>query len=308
MPLGLFWVGCHPNSRILEPSIYYIPQQRFIEKLNPAFPELSPEEFMQDWGKELYLGIAFARDMDLYQALTCFKRALLLLPADNELRRQQLVYNIVLCYYLGNKYQEAIEAFETSDLINIPESFPAFEELIIILYDAYLQVNRPEKAYRLLCLLASFDPLAASSLNLEAAVIEGNTSSLPAVADSHPAQEDVFLFLDNYQSCSKSVPKAQMLNAVLPGAGYYYVGQVRSAITSFVINSLFIAAAYQFFDHGYIAAGLITTSLEMGWYLGGINGAGLAAKEYNEQLYSALGKELMIQNRLFPVLMLQKGF
>lgn len=301
-------LGCHPNSHIIEPSVFYIPQQRFVENLSPAFPPLSLEELEEDWGKELYLGIAFAREMDLYRALTCFKRSLILLLNNNIQRRQQIEYNMVFCYYLGNKYQEAIETFESSSLIDVPAEFPAFEDLLIILYDSYMQIDRSEKAYGILNLLASIDTQAATHLSTEAAVLEGNMESLQLISEMDPTSETIPLFLDEYFTHAKSVSKAQLLNAVLPGAGFYYVGQKKSALTSFLINALFITAAYQFFDRGYIAAGLITTSFEMGWYFGGINGAGLAAKEYNEQLYSALGKEMMLQNRLFPVLMLQKGF
>ena len=42
-----------------------------------------------------------------------------------------------------------------------------------------------------------------------------------------------------------------------------------------------------------LVAGIFTASLEAGWYLGGINGAGLSAKIYNDRLYSELGKEAL---------------
>jgi hypothetical protein len=143
---------------------------------------------------------------------------------------------------------------------------------------------------------------------LGTAIIEVNLPSLSDATEWHPIGDELQEFLIEYSCNKKSVSKAQTLNAILPGAGYYYVGQKKSGLTSFIINALFIAATYQLFDHGYIAAGIITGSLECGWYFGGINGAGLAAKEYNEQLYQSLGKEFMIQNRLFPILTIQKGF
>ncbi len=118
----------------------------------------------------------------------------------------------------------------------------------------------------------------------------------------------MIFFFSEYCCKAKSVKKAQMLNAILPGAGYYYVGQKKSALTSFIINTLFTAAAYQLFDKGYFAGGLIVSSLELGWYLGGINGAGLEAKEYNQSIYNTMAKDTMAQNRLFPVLMFETTF
>ena len=74
------------------------------------------------------------------------------------------------------------------------------------------------------------------------------------------------------------------------------------------MNALFITAAYQFFHKGYTAAGIITTSFETGWYFGGIYGASCAAQEYNRYLYDEMGEKLMVQERLFPVLMLHYTF
>ena len=67
-------------------------------------------------------------------------------------------------------------------------------------------------------------------------------------------------FAHQYLSNNKSIQKARLLNAVLPGSGYYYVGQKQSALTSFLLNVLFSTAAYQFFDNGQYAAGIIMSS------------------------------------------------
>jgi hypothetical protein len=111
-----------------------------------------------------------------------------------------------------------------------------------------------------------------------------------------------------YEQFTKSPSKARTLNAILPGAGYAYVGQKRSAVTSFLINALFTAAAYQFFSRGYTAAGAITASLEMGWYFGGINGAGIEANEYNARIFEGVGRKMLTDHTCFPVLMFETSF
>lgn len=300
--------SCNPNSRTLEPNICYAPHQRVIERLPSPFTDLTPKELSQDWGKELFIGKAFAREMDFYRALTCFKRALILMPKDAKQRRIEVEYDIFLAYYTGNKFQDAIDTFEMSGLMDCPLDFPAFRDLLILLYDAYQQNSQPEKACRILALIAASDEESSNGLILGTALIDANFPAIDQIYPFHPAGKSSKELITTFQYDAKSVKKAQLLNAFLPGAGYFYVGQKKSALTSFLINTLFIAAAYQLFDRGYIAAGIITTSLEMGWYLGGINGAGLEAKEYNERLYESRGKEVLVQERLFPVLMLQKGF
>ena len=101
---------------------------------------------------------------------------------------------------------------------------------------------------------------------------------------------------------------AQTLNAIIPGAGYLYLGQTQSAFTSFALNGLFLATAgYFVHEHNYAAA-LITLSFESGWYLGGIAGAKDAAKLYNERLYETHAHHHMRDQKLFPILMLNHGF
>lgn len=307
LSLAIMCVGCQSNKSVLEPVICYSPQQRLIERLPSPFKPLTTEELSQDWGKELFMARAFAREMDLYRALTCFKRALFLLPSQAD-RKREIEYDIFLAYYMGNKFQEAIDVFDASGLLDTPLDFPAFQDFLVVLYDAYQQIDQPEKAYKILCLIASTDEEKSVALAMGMAVVEADFPQIRQLAPMIPCGDSINEFINEFQYRAKSVKKARALNAFLPGAGYYYVGQKKSALTSFLINTLFIAATYQLFDRGYIAAGVITASLEAGWYFGGINGAGLEAKEFNERLYESLGKEALIKERLFPVLMINKGF
>lgn len=307
-------MGCHRDSNTLSPEIYLAPPERLIEKLPAAFPPLSDEEFAQEWGRELYLGRKFARQLDLYRALTCFKRARFLSEAEGtsdllSTRFLEIDYEIFFAYYIAGKYQQAIETFEASDLINVPEDFPVLQDLTITLYDAYIQTGQKERAYKLLNFIDATDPKTANELVVETALVNADFATMNALIDAdNETSELVCQFLTDYTTQMKSVSKAQTLNAIFPGAGYLYVGQQKTALTSFIINALFIAASYQLFNHGYVPAAIITTSLEVGWYFGGINGAGLAAKEYNERLYEGIAKETLSKNRLFPLFMIQTSF
>jgi len=307
--MALFLWGCHPRSYVLEPAITCLPQERPFASMPAAFPELSHEEVEAEWGKELKIGIAFARELDLYRAITAFKRALFLMPADCAGRHQQAEFYLVQAYYLGGKYAEALETFECSQLLTASSAtFPAFRELMIILYDAYRKTNQEEKAQWVMAIIEKEDPGTAMDLRVYSAVDAGNLPAISTLAPYHPDGDELASFLTQYTACKKSVFTAQTLNAILPGAGYYYVGQKKTALTSLIINAAFIAASYHFFHHGNWGAGLITTSLECGWYFGGINGAGLAAKEYNTCLYQEYGKDLLCRKSLFPVLMLGVSF
>ena len=82
--LALTQVSCQPACQKMEPTIICrLPTHR-ISTLPSAFPPLSSEERQQEWAKELLMGDAFAKECDFYRAITCYKRALILLPSCEE--------------------------------------------------------------------------------------------------------------------------------------------------------------------------------------------------------------------------------
>lgn len=194
-----------------------------------------------------------------------------------------------------------IYTFDHSNLRYVDPQFPAFHDLLLILYDTYNQEKMTSQAQRIYQLIQQYFPDEAENLSLSSALLRADFP----VLESTPR---FAAFLEDYNSRKKSIGTAQGLNALLPGAGYLYLGQNQSAATAFFLNSLFIAASAYFFDQGNIAAGIIFTSFEAGWYFGGIYGAGLEAKSYNERLYENMTTPMMNREKLFPALMLNYAF
>ncbi|CUI15968.1 conserved hypothetical protein [Candidatus Protochlamydia naegleriophila] len=306
--LALTTVGCQPSHCKIDPVIIYTPPPHRISNLPSAFDPLSAEERQEEWAKELLIGDVFAEEWDLYRAITSYKRALILLPEDAIERRLQIEYDLIFCYYLGLKYQEAVNIFEESDLIQANPLFPAFNNLLIILYECYKQLGQEDKAACLQEAIQKCSPETAEDLSLFWLLKKKQLEEAQALICEHRDFETIQPQLNLYYQYAKSPKRARMLNAVLPGAGYYYVGQRKSALTSFLINALFTYAAYQFFQRGYPAAGLITASMEMGWYYGGINGAGIEAEEFNNRLYEGVSKQILVDHKFFPVLMFETSF
>lgn len=298
--LLLLAAACHHVPRQIEPTMSYAVQDKYLLSLPSPFEPLSEEEKAQDWGKEIQIGFSFAHELDLYQAITAFKRAEFLLPPDSS-RRLEVQYEILLCYYIGKKSKEVIYTFDHSNLRYVDPQFPAFHDLLLILYDTYNQEKMTSQAQRIYQLIQQYFPDEAENLSLSSALLRADFP----VLESTPR---FAAFLEDYNSRKKSIGTAQGLNALLPGAGYLYLGQNQSAATAFFLNSLFIAASAYFFDQGNIAAGIIFTSFEAGWYFGGIYGAGLEAKSYNERLYENMTTPMMNREKLFPALMLNYAF
>jgi tetratricopeptide (TPR) repeat protein len=301
--------SCSSNCHKMEPCIEISVHKNDISRLPSAFEPLSPSELQTDWGKELRIAQYFAKDNDLYRAITSFKRALLLMPEEVSIRTLQAEFGIIESYWYGKKYYDAIAEFEDSDLILVTPEFPAFRDLIVIMHDCYDKTEQFEKAEQLLKIIETNDSELANDIQISIALREGDLESAVAMADLSDKRRDaIYELQQDYYCHAKSIKKAEMLNALLPGAGYAYVGQTRAGITSFIINGLFIWATCRFFDQGNYAAGLLTLSLETGWYFGGINGAGIAAKEYNEAYYNNITKGTMMRNNLFPIFMLETSF
>lgn len=300
--------GCQPACENEEPMIKcQLPAHR-IHDLPSAFLPPTDEERACNWTGELLMGDAFAKECDFYRAITCYKRALILLPKYETARRLQINYDLMLCYYLGEKYWEAIDIFEGSDLCQAESDFAAFNNLLLMVYDCYLQTNQEEKAGCVLQIIQKFSPETSNDLSLYHSFKMSDSRGASCLMAQHRESEAMEKDFAFYTQFSKSPQKARFLNALLPGAGYYYVGQRRSALTSFIINTLFIAAAYQFFHRGYPAAGAITASIEAGWYMGGINGAGIEAREFNTRLFEGVSKKILTDHTCFPVLMFETSF
>lgn len=305
----LLTASCYRVPDKINPCVNYPLQERYFQKLSSAFPPLSHEERSSDWGREVIIARAFADELDLYRAVSTFKRALILVPKDDTERNLEIEYDILLCYYLGNRYDEAIEAFEKSDLAHVDKTFPAYHDLLLILYECYGEVDYPEKQDRIFELIEKSYPDTAEKLKLSHAIREGDLSTVKSFANGF-SERPSYLdnFLDTYNAEKKSVATAQTLNAFVPGAGYLYLGQRGSAFTAFFLNGLFIAAAVEFFLHDHVPAGIITALFESGWYFGGIYGAGLEAKYYNERIYERQATGVLNEHGLFPVLMLEHSF
>lgn len=299
--LGL--MACNPCPPF-EPDVQYCVTEKRVQALPTPFSPLSKSELQQLWGKELYLGSRFADEADFYRAITAFKSALFLIPAKELSRKAQIEYSIFLSYYLASKYKEALETYENSSLPLSTQSFPAYRELLITLYDAYGKTECTEKQGHVFELIRQDYPELADSLSLSDAIIQADFCFL----NEHTDKPYINQLLTDYCFEKKSPEKAGQLQAILPGAGYYYVGLKNAATTSFIINALFLAGTYQLFHKGYPAFALFTLSLEAGWYFGGINGAQIAANEYNERAYERIAKDTLIQEKLFPILKLECAF
>ncbi|MEN9654242.1 MAG: hypothetical protein RL235_354 [Chlamydiota bacterium] len=300
--------SCYRVADRLDPRVDFQIQDSHFARSPSPFQPLNIDEKATEWGKEMTIAKAFAEELDLYRAVSTYKRAHILLTDSASPRKAEIEYDILLSYFLGGRFDEAIGAFDKSSLAHVDATFPAHADMLLVLYECYREVDDKDKELKVIELLAKENPETAEKLCLSRSIREGNLNEVTAFADGFRESSYLSDLLNNYAHEKKSVATAQCLNALVPGAGYLYIGQKKSAFTALLLNGLFITAAYQFFHRGNIAAGIITSGFEAGWYFGGIYGAGEEAKYYNERLYEQRAQTVLNEHALFPALMMQYSY
>lgn len=227
---------------------------------------------------------------DYYRAITEYERFLFYYPEAAEARTAE--YQIALAYQKGEKWSQAIERFRAladrsgfgalraKVLFQLGETRYLKKDYNLALdaYDEFLR-SYPEdpdagRAHirRGICYLQLRDwPLAAAEFErLPEGSPEGGLS-LQLVSETGKTPEIE----------TKSPAWAASLSAVLPGAGQLYVGRPTDALTSFLLNGLFIWGAVEAFDNGnHVTAGMLT-AFESAWYVGNIYNAASSAHKYN---------------------------
>lgn len=306
---------CTKADEKISPQIQYSVRDTYLKQLPSPFTSLSPEEKATDWGNDYSMGLAFAqKKLDLYEAKVHFERAGFKIqeqsPTDELIKRdREIAYYKLLCYYLGKQYPDVVNTFEESNLRTATaEDFKPFNDLLIMLYESYEMTGDTDNATLLKEQIELFGKKDAQKIELGTALKTADLASALATAENSPYKEGVEALIEKYNLEKKSVATAQTLNALLPGAGFFYLGETRSGFTALAINGLFIAAAYQFFHKGQTAAGIIATSFEAGWYFGGIYGAGEDARLYNARVWEKNATPYMHENNLFPTLQLRFAF
>lgn len=101
-------------------------------------------------------------------------------------------------------------------------------------------------------------------------------------------------FVTNAQRCQELSQKGQKLRmkkpviagflGIIPGLGYLYDGYPHTALSSFIVNSLFIWGTTEAFRKDNESLGAMLGVLSFGWYAGNIYGSVISAQRKNMKL------------------------
>ncbi len=158
----------------ISPKLSYVVHDDYLQTLHSIFPPLENEEKTTDWGKEYLIAMSFAGELDLYGAITAFKRAAILIPDEHMQRRREIDYQIINTYYLAGMYKSVIETFDKSLLANTEPTFAAFHDLVVMLYDSLTHEKSKERAERMLKTMDRYFPYEKMKMEISDAIISGN--------------------------------------------------------------------------------------------------------------------------------------
>jgi tetratricopeptide (TPR) repeat protein len=264
-----------------------------------CFEKLNEKELQTDWAKEYQLGIGFAAQSEYGEAIHSFKRALLLCKEDKS-RSKEIEYGIVLTHYLNKDFSAAIHFFESHSLLYVDQNFTAYHDLMIVLFHSYEMTQSYKKSDLILERIAELSEAESREMKLTRAVLRKDFNSVDELSNNSQHKDLIQGLTSSFLKNKKSEKVAKWLNVFVPGLGYYYLGQTKSAVTSFVLNAVLIFGTVQLFLNQYYGLGSLTALLEIGWYSGGVFGAGHSASIYNEALYTSYAEKIFYQESLSP--------
>ena len=188
--LFLFCISLFGNE-VVSPKLGYFVHDMYLQKMHSIFPPLTTDEGITDWGKEYQIGLYFAKELDLYQAITAFKRASILIPKHLIQRRREIDYQVINAYYLGGQYTSATTFFDHSLLANIEPTFPAFHDLLVILYDSLENQKEAERAKRMLKTMEKYFPFEKEKLELGGAILSGDIDLIQKNLDDEHIESSI---------------------------------------------------------------------------------------------------------------------
>lgn len=252
----------------------------------PRFSVSTHSLFTPTYDLEYASGKSFLNDKLFYPTITCFKKAELLATTAQE--KSQAHYGLIFTYFIAKKWDQLKKLYTSGIVEQLDKSAPYFQDAILMFYIALKEENMPFVSQNLKNWLYCNQELK-TKLELYDAISQANFSV--ASFNEH---------FKIYKANEKSQTLSGMLNLVLPGSGYLYIGQKQTALTCFCLISLLLFSFYYAVKNRHFAQSILIFSLFSGFYFGSIVGAKLGAITWNQSLYNAIFDPVLKDNQLYP--------
>jgi len=237
---------------------------------------------------------------EYYRAIGEYERFIYFFPDSDKVELAR--YRIGLSYLKGERYTEAIQAFNA--LIELYRNTGYALESYLRISEAYVLLKHYDIALTGLKNLITIAPdqevrdeacYKEGWVYLEMGLWEKARECFEKISSQNRERYNLrhlSIELDSEMPIKEKNPYIAGLLAIIPGAGHLYCERKRDAFISFLLNGAMIYAAYEAFDHDLYALGGVISLFELGFYSGNIYSAVSSAHKYNRDEKSKFLKYL----------------
>jgi tetratricopeptide (TPR) repeat protein len=249
-----------------------------------AAPEIALDPVRQFQFAEHYFQKA-----EYYRAIGEYERFIYFFPDSDKVELAR--YRIGLSFLKGERYQEAIQAFDA--LIEEYQNTGYALKSYLRASEAYVLLKSYDMALTGLRNLITVAPdqevrdeayYKEGWVYLEMGMWAKARGCFEKISPQNRERynlEQLSIELKKKTPIKRKNPYTAGLLAIIPGAGHLYCERKRDAFVSFLLNGVMIYAAYEAFDNDLDALGGIIALFELGFYSGNIYSAVSSAHKYN---------------------------
>jgi len=226
---------------------------------------------------------------EYYRAIGEYERFIYFFPDSDKVELAR--YRIGLSFLKGERYQEAIQAFDA--LIEEYQNTGYALKSYLRASEAYVLLKSYDMALTGLRNLITVAPdqevrdeayYKEGWVYLEMGMWENARGCFEKISSQNRERynlEQLSIELKKKTPIKRKNPTTAGLLAIIPGAGHLYCERKRDAFVSFLLNGVMIYAAYEAFDNDLDALGGVIALFELGFYSGNIYSAVSSAHKYN---------------------------
>ena len=271
-----------------------------------SIPVYANQEIVLDSESQLEFAEQYFQRGEYFRAIGEYERFIYFFPTSPKVEFAR--YMIGLSFLRGEKYKQAIEAFQA--LIDEYQTTGYAFKSYLSTGKAYVLLGRYDAALTSLNNLVTIAPdqeirdeayCQKGWVYLEMGLWEKARESFDKISSQNRKRYNIKELsheIDTKTPLKKKSPTVAGVLAIVPGAGHLYCNRKRDALISFLLNGAMIYAAYEAFDHDLNVLGGIITFFELGFYGGNIYSAVSSAHKYNRDEKNRLLRYLKEQTEI----------
>jgi len=273
----------------------------FFQSFAGSDSEASRKSFLIiDADKQFDFAENYFANKEYSRAVNEHKRFVYFFPEDE--RVELAMYRIGTSYYLGKRFNDAVDAF--MDVIDRYTDTDFSIKSYFMVSESHMKLNALGSAiinlHNLIAITDDADVKDEANyrigwIHLEMASWEEAKRYFSKISTQNQNKyriEKLYAELEKERSIPKKNPQLAGFASIVPGAGYLYCERYQDAFITFLLNGALMYAAYESFDEGHDALGGIISFVGFGFYTANFYGAVSSAHKYNRRKTGQFIKEL----------------